>query len=215
MLNAVDQKIELFFGKYKSHKYKKNHILVHAQQEPSAIFNLVSGQVRQYDISDQGDKVVVNVFKPPAFFIMSWAINKTPNQYYLETATEVIVRKAPPDEVIEFLKNNNDVLFDLLSRVFLGTDVILRRMAHLMGGNAHSRLIYELILEANSFGETQKDGSIFIPLHLNELAARSGLSRETASREIGKIKDLGISVNRKGIIIKSIKELEQKLGNNL
>lgn len=215
MTEDINDKIEAFFKEYKSVKFDKNHILISAGVNPSNIIKLQTGQVREYDISEQGDRVVVNVFKAPAFFPVSWAMNNTPNEYYFEAATEVIVKFAPRDKVIGFLKENPDVVYDLLSRVFLGTDVLLRRMAHLMGGNARTRILYELCLEGRRFGEIQKNGKCFIPMHLNELAAKSGLSRETASREIGKLKKLGIVVSRKGIYVKSLKTLHDELGNSL
>lgn len=213
---AVDQKIKTFFARYTAVSFKKGSIIINAEESPQFIFHLESGQVCQYDLSDHGNKVVVNVFKPPAFFPMSWAINKTPNQYYFETATTAIIKKAPPEEVVAFIETNPDVAFDLLRRVYLGTDILLRRMAHVMGGNAKTRLLYEILLEGRRFGRQQRFGnSIVINLHVNELAARTGLTRETASRELGKMKHLGVKTSRKGIKIKSFEALEAELGNGL
>lgn len=215
MMNDVGKKIETFFGSYKLREYDKSYTLIHADSEPTSILNLVTGQVRQYDINERGEKIVVNVFRPPAFFPMSWAINKTPNQYSFETATNVTLRQAPPERVIKFIKSNPDVLFDLLRRVYLGTDVILRRMAHLMGGSARTRLLYELLLEGRRFGKLNHNGTCVIPMYIYELAARTGLSRETASREITKLKSLGITVSHGAINVNSLKRLQTELGNSL
>lgn len=215
MASEVERKIEEFFAGYELKSFDKSHILVYAGDEPPGIFNLVKGQVRQYDISDQGDKMVVNVFRPPAFFPMSWAINKTPNQYFFETATAGAYRLAPPEDAVRFLRTNPDVTLDLLKRVFLGTDVLQRRMTHLMGGSAKTRILYELLLEGRQFGQKQSDGACIIAMHVNELAARTGLSRETVSRSIAKIKDLGIKVKPGGIEVKDLKILESALGDDL
>lgn len=215
MDSEVERKIENFFAGYELRSFEKAHVLVHAGDEPAGIFNLVKGQVRQYDISDQGDKMVVNVFRPPAFFPMSWAINKTPNQYFFETASSGTYRLAPPEDAVKFLRKNPDVTLDLLRRVFLGTDVLQRRMTHLMGGSAKTRILYELLLEGRQFGQKQPDGTYMIVMHVNELAARTGLSRETVSRSIGRMKNLGIKVRPGGIEVKDLKILEEELGDNL
>jgi len=211
----VEKKIEAFFEGYRLKSFDKGHILINAGDEPAGIFHLVTGQVRQYDITDQGDKMVVNVFRPPAFFPMSWAVNKTPNQYFFETATAVTLRMAPPEDAVRFLMKNTDVTFDLLRRVYLGTDVLQRRMTHLMGGSAKTRILYELLLESRQFGQLQPNGAYIIAMRVSELATRTGLSRETVSRELGKIKGLGIKVGRGDIEIKDLKNLEEALGDNL
>jgi CRP/FNR family transcriptional regulator, dissimilatory nitrate respiration regulator len=213
--SEVEKKIEAFFASYKLSSFDKGHILIQAGDEPAGIFHLISGQVRQYDISNQGDKAVVNVFRPPAFFPMSWAINKTPNQYFFETATVGTYRMAPSEDAVEFLRANPDVTFDLLRRVYLGTDVLLRRMTHLMGGSAKTRILYELLLEGRYFGQQQPNGTYIVSIHVNELAARTGLSRETVSREIAKIKNLGIKVKLGAIEVKNLKVLEEELGDSL
>lgn len=216
MTSEIAKKIEAFFDNYTLRGMVQGHILIQAGDEPSGIFYLVEGEVRQYDISTHGDEIVVNVFKPPAFFPMSWAINRTPNQYFFEAATEISYRQAPAEAVVNFLKTNPDVTFDLLSRLYSGTNGLLRRMAHLMGGNARSRLLFELVVECRRFGQIQPDGSYLIALSEAELAKRAGLSRETVSRELTKLRGTNlVVVNRQGLVIRNLSDLEQELGNDL
>ena len=216
MNSKVAQKIENFFGHYRLRHFNKGYILIYADNDPPGVFHLISGQVRQYDISSSGSEVVVNVFKPPAFFPMSWAINKTSNQYFFQASTDVSLRMAPVNDAVEFLKTNPDVMFDLLSRVYSGTDGLLRRMAHLMGSNASTRLLYELLIVCRRFGQPQPDGTYLVLISEEELARRAGLTRETISRELGKIKKMDLaSVSRKGFSIKNLEKIEEQLGSNL
>jgi CRP-like cAMP-binding protein len=147
---------------------------------------------------------------------MSWAINNTSNQWFYETGSKVTLRQAPVDEVLGFLETNPDVLFDLLSRLYSGTDGLQRRMAHLMAGSARSRVLFELIVAARRFGKQQKNGSLFIDIRENELARRSGLSRETVSRELQKIKkNKLIGIGHSGFTIERLEKLEKELGEGL
>lgn len=126
------------------------------------------------------------------------------------------MRTAPPNEVFAFVKANPDVMLDLLARLYSGVDGMRRRMAHLMGGSAKSRLLYGLIVECRRFGKRAKDGSYLIKMNEAEIGARAGLSRETVSREIHQLKSDGlISVNRRGILIKNIDTLDKRLGQDL
>jgi len=215
MTKKVSKKIRTFFADYKQQSYNKGHVLVRPGEDPAGVMFIDTGEVRQYDISEQGVPVVVNLYRPLAFFPVSWAMNKTPNRYFFETITTTTLRWVPAEDVLKFLKENPDVLYDLLSRVFLGTDVLQRRMSHLMVGSAKTRILYELILEVTRFGQEQPDGSYVVPIHLYELAARTGLTRETASREMSKIKQLGIEITRSCIKIKDLDVLKRELGDKI
>ena len=93
---------------------------------------------------------------------------------------------------------------------------LLGRIIHLMAASAKSRILYELILECRRFGEARPDGGCYVALRETDLAARAGLSRETVSREVRKLKaeDL-ISGSRNGMIIKDLAAIERILGSEV
>lgn len=195
--------------------FDKGELLIRAEEPPSGVFYIVEGQVSQYDIARSGSAVVVNVFKPGAFFPTSWAINDTPNHYFFEAAAKAEVHIAPPEEIVAFLQANPDVLFDLLSRVYKGTDGVLRRMAHLMGGDAKTRLLFELLNATYRFGEVRGQ-AVLIALSEGDIASRSGLTRETVNRAMRLLKaDNLVEAARGGIIIKDLKKLESMLGDTV
>lgn len=212
----IAQKIESFFAKYPKKSIARGEILVFANEDPPCIFQLVKGEVREYDISNHGNEVILNVFKPPAFFPMSWAINKTPNQYFYETIGVVQLRQVPPEDAVQFIRNNPDVMFDLLSRLYRGTDGLLGRMAHLMGGSARSRLIYELLIENARFGQNRPNSKRFIPINESQLSGFTGLSRETVNREMHKLMELGlVAADRHGVVLNNLDKLEEELSSSL
>lgn len=208
--------VETFFAQYRERNYQKGRLLASAGENPTGVFYLTSGHVTQYDITPSGNVVVVNVFKPGAFFPMSWAINKQANQYFFEAASDVAVRVAPAEEVVQFVRTHPDVLFDLLTRVYKGVDGVLRRVVHLMGGTAKSRLIFEIINAAGRFGESQPDGSILLSLTEGDLAQRTGLARETVNRIIQQLKTAKIiTVTPGGLVIHHLSALDRALGDTV
>lgn len=208
----VASKIDAFFTQFKRQAYKKGEILVRADDNPSGIFYLKKGIVREYAISQKGDEMVVNIFKPISFFPMSWAMNDAPNSYYFEAVTDLEVWKTPKEKAIAFLKDNPDILYDLLSRVYRGTDGLLMRMAYLMSGNAYTSLIAELLISAKRFGEKTKEGTIEVKLSGKDLATHAGMTRETVSRELAILKKKGLVVFSKGMItITDMQKLEEEL----
>lgn len=212
----VDKKIDAHFSKFPKRNYEKGQILLFADENPTNIFYIAEGKVRKYDVSYRGEEVIVNIFKPPSFFPMSWATNRSPNKFFYKAETDSILHIVPVEEALKFLKANPDVMLDLLGRIYRGMDGLLGRMVHLMSGTACSRLIYELIVESRRFGEKQKNGSYKLAVSEIDLAARTGLSRETVNREIHKIKAEGlVEIKDKAISVKDLDSLGEKLGMEL
>lgn len=185
---TIKESVDTFFKNYQHRQYRKGEVLVRADEDPAGVFCLVNGKVRQYDITDQGTVMILNIFNPPAFFPMSWAINQQPNTYFFEAMEPVELWLAPRQDVVDFIRANSDVQFDLLSRLYRGTDGLLLKMAHLMGASAYSRVMLELIIASKRFGKLSSKNEIMLDITAAELAGRTGLTRETVSRELKKLK---------------------------
>lgn len=202
MNKEILDKLNEHFGSSKTELYPKGKILTLANHEPQGVSFLLEGIIEQYDVTPDGNKITVNVFKPPAFFPMSWAINKTPNTYFFAALTEVKLKRADADKTVEFLRANPDVLFNLLSRVYKGTDALLKRLVVTARNVAVNRLAFELLIESYRFGARQDDNKCFVKIKQTDLAARSGLARETVSRELHKLETDGlISLKNRGIVV--------------
>jgi len=211
MNQSILNKINAFFSEFKVIEYAKGEIITFAGEEPQGVMLLQAGVVEQYDITPEGNRITVNLFKPNTFFPMSWAINKTPNNYFYAALTDVKLRRADPDKTVAFLQANSDVLFDLLSRVYKGTDALLQRLVVTASGIASSRLVFELLIEAYRFGEEIEASKWLIKTKQLSLAERSGLARETVNRELHKLEaDELISLSKGGIEL-NVQKLEQKL----
>lgn len=213
MNSQIRIKLDDFFAQYKQQKYKKGDILIRAD-EPNGIFYLKNGAVKQYVINQKGNEIVVNIFKPISFFPMPWAINNTKNIYFYEAIDSVETYKAPRSDVIEFLKKNPDILYNLISRIYIGIEGLLQRMIYLMSGDAYPRLITELLILAKRFGtKDPKSKSISMKLFENDIAAESGMTRETVSRIIKILKDKKLLTLKNNILeIQDITRLEEELG---
>lgn len=211
MNDDIQRKIEGFFSAYRLVKYPKNQILLFPGDVIDKVYYIVSGRVCRYDISYRGDDVIVNTFKPPAFFPMAMVVDGFTSNFFYRTESEVEVRIAPATDVLDFLHKTPEATFDLLKRVYIGAESLLIKMVLLMSATARARLVYELIIEQRRFGAYAKETG---HLYVSEvsLAARTGLSRETVNRELKHLKELGlIEVRKNKIIIIDNQKLEALL----
>lgn len=211
----VSKKVEDFFTQFKKQTFRKGEILIRVDDDPAGIYYLTEGIVKKYAISNKGEELTVNIFKPFAFFPMSWAVNLSPNTFFYEAATAVTVWRAPREEVVKFVKENPDVLYDLLQRVYRGTDGMTQRLFYLMAGSAYTRLLIELIIHIKRFGtKDEKTGTISVTISEKDLAAQAGMTRETVSREMKKLKNRELLTFANGkLTVANIEVLEAELSN--
>ena len=200
-----------FFNQYPEHHYAKGQVLMLSGDYDGHIYFLTSGTVKVYDVSYRGDEIILNIYKPGAFFPMSLAMNGGDNPYIYEAESDIVFKQAPATEVVAFLRHEPTVLYDLLSRVYRGTDGLYGRLTKLMSGTAKTRLMYEVVVEAKRFGKSTSKG-VQLTVNEKDLGARAGLSRETVSREMAKLKhDKLISIEHGGIVVTDLAALEAKL----
>ncbi len=212
--STVDIKIANFYNKYPLRHFSKGQVILFAGEDPKYVYYLKSGRIRAYDISGDGEEVVVHVFNTETFFPAAWAIVREPNRYFYKAETDTALRVVPVDDSLAFIRDNPDVMYNTLLRLYRTTEGLLSRIARLMSGTARSRLLHELIIACRRFGELQPDGSIQLNASGQDLAAHSGLSRETVSREMQKLKEAGwVNSTTAGITITNLTALETALGD--
>lgn len=213
MNDAVVSKLDNFFSSYPTIHFAKSAMLLEAYKKPSGIFYVQSGIVRRYYLSAEGSEVTLNLYKPHTFLPMSWAIADVPNTHFYEAASDVITHKASKEDVLAFLQREPDVVYDLLKRVYIGMEGLWMHMESLTAGNSLTKLAASLVILTKRFGKKENDG-IRIDLQLSEqdLANYAGMTRETASRELQKMKKENLVSFSKGkLFVHDLSRLEALL----
>ncbi len=205
MDSEIQQKLLTFFHTFPQKSFKKNQVFLSPNKKPEGVFLLTKGTVRMYSLSKDGTELSINLFKPLSFFPMGWALDVSANNYYFDSFTDVTVFIAPKEKTIHFLKQQPEIVWDLLKRIYKGFDGYFREMESLLEGKAYYKIITQLIIQA-------KRSNDHIYLTHNQLATLTGLSRETVTRELKKITEKGIiSKVEKHIKILNLPLLENEL----
>lgn len=213
MDKSIREKLYTFFSSYPAQAFIKGSTILQAEREPTGILYITSGVVRNYWISPEGSEVTLNMYKSHAFFPMAWAIADIQNTTFCEAMTAVTVRKAPKVAVLQFLKENPDVMYDLLKRIYIGIEGLWMHIESLTTGDSSLKLVTSIVILAKRFG-TKKDTTTVVQLQMSEknLANYAGITRETASRELQKLKKNNLVFFEKGIItIQDMATLEELL----
>jgi CRP/FNR family transcriptional regulator len=208
----VDKKIKEFFSKYSSTEYKKGQSILKPGGKVDTIFNIESGYVRSYSVNEEGDVLVINIYKPLNFIPITEALADRVNPYFFEAMTDSVIQKAPLKEVIKFLQSDGDVLFDLARRVSIGLEGFMIRTQYLLRSNATQKITSTIILLSRRFGIRRDDNTheIILPQTHEDIAGLSGTSRETVSIELAKLKKSKIiSTDKKRITVLDFEKLKK------
>ena len=203
-------KLDQFFAKYKSTTFKKKSAIIILADEPDGVYFLREGYVKMNTILANGNELILNIYKPGSFFPMFWALGEVPNNYGFEAITNVKLYKAPRKEVVNYLKENPEVSFDLTKRILAGVDGLLTNYNHLLVGNSNSRVASALLIASKRFGVPTQDEKTLINLKLThqDIANLAGISRETASIAIeGLLKRKIIEQRKRSFVVMDVGKL--------
>jgi len=187
------REFEIFYKQFSTRAYKKGENLIRADDDPQGIFCLTKGYVRQYTISKTGTELSLQILKPISYFPLIWAINGAPNIYFYEALTPVEVGRAPKDIVVQFIKDKPAIILELMSKLLGDYEETLTRIEHLVFSDAYRRVISVLLYIAKHFGEENNKGILVSHRFTQQdIATLVGVTRETASIEIGILEKKGL-----------------------
>ena len=154
-----EQKLLKFFSKFRKLDYKKHEVIIRADEIPQGVYYLKKGYVRLYSISEAGQELTLIIFKPNDVFPIRWAITDA-SPYYFDTLTPIEVMRAPREQFLEFLQQDPEVLYKVLSNILIRLGGLLERMEYLIFGDAHQKVASILVICAERFGITSIRGII-------------------------------------------------------
>lgn len=207
-----EEKLKAFFKQSRPQIYKKNEVILRAEEIPSGIFFLYKGYVKNYTFSENGGEFTFIIYRKSDFFPIAWTFNETRKPYFIETITPCIIYKRTKQDFLNFLLKNPEVMIFIAGKITRRFDGLLERMEHMAFGNAYQKVCSILVILSERFGkETNKKNIIIdIPLTHKDLANLLGVARETVSIELAKLKrDGDIRSVGKRICVKNIDKLKE------
>jgi CRP-like cAMP-binding protein len=215
MDTEIEAKIKGFFSKYTQVELKKGEDFLVPGDTPDSVYLLDTGIVRSYTVSKSGQDITTNTYKPVSFFPLGPILNKTENRFYFQAVTAASLYKAPAPQVMRFLNSEPEVVMDLVKRIYRGLEGYMLKIEALSEGSAYKSLVQEIITMVQRFSNDKSSGRVLsLEISENQLASQTGLTRETVSRNLSRLKAKGlIEVNKKIISVPDLKSLEHEFDN--
>ncbi|MBP6916929.1 Crp/Fnr family transcriptional regulator [Candidatus Saccharibacteria bacterium] len=154
-----------------------------------------SGVIKAYDIGNNGDEKTValigrNEFIPPAWFFGK----SSASLYYYQAFTESVLISVQREAVRQLIETSNEFakyMFDKYIGLFMGA---VQHVNALEQSKSSAKIAFILQHLLTKFGKPIGNGNHLIPIRLThqDIASMTGLTRETTSVELSRLKKRGI-----------------------
>lgn len=211
MNKDIQQKLDKFFSNYKEVTYNKKEVIYSAGQEATQIFYIKTGYVRFFLSSEDGQEFTVRLYKSLDLLAFIPVCTGIPIEHTYASLTDLRCIRVSKEQFLSFLKVNPDILFELMKQYLISMNETMKRLEMLLMSNARKRILVVFGFLAEQIGELEKSG-VTMPIGFThqELAGFTGLTRETVTIEVDKLRDEEVIMQDKKIIkIKNIENFKK------
>lgn len=194
-MGEVDPDWEGFLKNHSLRVYKKGQIILFQGEAPRYVYIVQRGVVKTYNIDYDGREQFINLENSHNAFPKLWIWGRDlKSQYYYEALSDCYLYTIPRDEYITFVKSNIRYLMKELDSVLADYEGSSLRLNALLYTRASDKVahIFHYLIEDHS--APTKDNIVTLNLKLTHqnLASLTGLTRETVSNELSKLKAQGV-----------------------
>ena len=184
-----------FYRDFPTVKFKKGEIIIHQGEKPKYVYAVRTGVVESYNLTGGGD-CRTNAFEIADDIIpMSWAFSKTAGAlFYYRAYTDCELWTIRKQDFMLKLTESHRFLDAMLDRQLKGYVGAKLKIDALSRQHSFMKLLYIFRYLSLRYGrefDTNKS-KLQIPMTQQEIANLSGLTRETTTLEIIKLKNKGI-----------------------
>lgn len=182
--------LKAFLTCYPIKRYEKGECIIRQDEEPKNAFLVKKGAIKSYNITSKGEEKLIQLNTRHDIFPLGWVFDKIRrSQYYYEAVKESEIYRIPRDELVTFLKNNTETMYQLLRDTVNESLHDQLRLNALEQSKAVEKICSTLHYLALRFGrDIQRDTvEITMPLTQQDVANFTGLTRETVSTEFKRL----------------------------
>jgi len=196
--------MENLFDELPTRQFRKGQILIYEGDPVENIYLLASGYVKVFNILASGDQRTIIIYKPGEVFpLASFLSGEGVARYFYECLTDVQVRSRPQAQFQELIRDNLEIGEELIAYAYKMSQQFVERIETLTARSARSKVLSLLNYLAKKTGEATDFGQVKlgVPLTTQEIADMCGLTRETATLQLLRLKEEGVVAGRRNLTV--------------
>lgn len=195
---------------------KKRSILIYQGEIPRQAYIVLSGTLKAYRLGNFGEEQIVGFRTPGDMFPETWIFSKTSSAlYYYEALDDVEVLTVEKPVLLDLINSRPELKEHVFNYMVSGYTGLLMQINALEQSRAAEKLLLMMYFLMFRYGKERSPGAFHVELKLTHttLGSLMGLTRETTTMELGKLKRKKIiSYDSKSFVIYR-QELEKRLGD--
>lgn len=195
---------------------KKRSILIYQGEVPRQAYIVLSGVFKAYRLGNFGEEQIVGFRTQGDMFPETWIFGKTSSAlYYYEALEDSEVLTVEKPVLLDLIENRPEIkqtVFDYIVNNYTG---LLMQITALEQSRAAEKLLLMMYYLMFRYGKEVSSGVYHVNLRLTHttLGSLMGLTRETTTMELGRLKRKNIvTYDSKGFMIYR-QALERRLGD--
>ncbi len=197
--------------------FKEKTPIIYQGEVPRCGFYLKKGIVKVYNLHANGNEQIIRFYGPGDFFPLPWLYGKVATEFYYYEAIEDCEVISVTKQDIETIIKPDLALNQYVLESMLSDQIALNlRIISLEQPRASEKLEYTLYYLMFRYGKNIGDETYMINMKLTHitLANLVGLTRETITMELKKLKQKGILTDNKKIYKINRHKLEKAIGED-
>lgn len=198
-------------------QFKDKTPVIYQGEVPRTGFFLKRGNVKAYNLHSSGNEQIIGYYGPGDFFPLPWLYGKIGSElYYYEAVTDCEVISVTKQDIQDIIQKDPQLKDYVFDKLLSHKTALQARVLSLAQPRANEKLEYTLYYLLFRHGKHIKDDLYVIDMPLTHIALASlvGLTRETVTTEINRLKKRGIlSYKQKMYTVDRLK-LEKSMGED-
>jgi CRP/FNR family transcriptional regulator, cyclic AMP receptor protein len=178
-------------------KRESGEPILYQGEVPRHAYILTEGIVKIYDIGGAGDEKIINFLSVGDLLPPAWVFKKSPvSLYYYDAFTSCSFHRIPREELLDAIKTKPEItyfMFEHYASSFVGSLLEINALEQSKGSEKIIHMLQYLLMR---FPSDQNSGNgwerIDLRITHQDLANMTGLTRETTSTELNKLRRKGI-----------------------
>lgn len=195
---------------------KKRSILIYQGEIPRQAYIVLSGVFKAYRLGNFGEEQIVGFKTKGDMFPDTWIFGKTSSAlYYYEALEDSEVLTVEKPVLMNVIEENPEIKEKVFDYVVNGYTGLMMQITALEQSRAAEKLLLMMYYLMFRYGKETTPGVYHVDLRLTHttLGSLMGLTRETTTMELGRLKRKNIvNYNSKGFTIYR-RELEKRIGD--
>jgi CRP/FNR family cyclic AMP-dependent transcriptional regulator len=190
-------------------EFRKNHIILHEEDTNSFMYIIVHGKVKIFQIGDEGKEMIISVHGAGEFFGEMSLIDGKTDPATVAAMEPSLIAVISRNDFYDMLYSQKKILENLLELLCTRLRESWKKIQMLNFNDAAQRVKMLLLMLAEDYGDKTADGTTLrIRLIHQNMADMTGLSRETVTRVLDKMKSNGEIKITKDKFIQLLPEFE-------